>query len=109
MQGHIGINTHHHFLYIRKNSIDGINCHTIVYHFRLYETEYKPSQHGVCGITCNVNWPEPRDPNNVDDNDASETNLQFNLGWFLHPIAVDGNYPRIMREKIDTKSEVQGM
>ena len=79
-----------------------------MYHFRLYETEYKPSQQGVCGITCNVNWPEPRDPNNDDDNDASETNLQFNLGWFLHPIAVDGNYPSIMREKIDAKSEAQG-
>ena len=62
----------------------------------------------MCGITCNVNWPEPRDPNNDDDNDASETNLQFNLGWFLHPIAVDGNYPSIMREKIDAKSEAQG-
>ena len=62
----------------------------------------------MCGITCNVNWPEPRDPNNDDDNDASETNLQFNLGWFLHPIAVDGNYPSIMRKKIDAKSEAQG-
>ena len=62
----------------------------------------------MCGITCNVNWPEPRDPNNDDDNDASETNLQFNLGWFLHPIAVDGNYPSIMRDKIGAKSEAQG-
>ena len=86
----------------------GLHRRKIIYHFRLYENEYKPSQQGVCGITCNVNWPEPRDPNNDDDNDASETNLQFNLGWFLHPIAVDGNYPSIMREKIDTKSEAQG-
>ena len=74
---------------------------------RLYESEYKPTQGGVCGITCNVNWAEPRDPENPDDVEAHETNLQFNFGWFLHPIALDGKYPPIMRSQIDSKSEKQ--
>jgi len=76
--------------------------------YRLYESQYKPTQGGVCGITCNVNWAEPRDPSNPADVEASETNLQFNFGWYLHPIALDGKYPPIMRSQIDSKSEKQG-
>ena len=74
----------------------------------MYEQYFKPTQNGVCGITCNVNWAEPRDPLNAADVEASETSLQFNFGWFMHPIAVDGKYPEIMRSKIDAKSEKQG-
>ena len=80
----------------------------ITFLLRLYESEYKPTQGGVCGITCNVNWAEPRDPENPEDVEAHETNLQFNFGWFLHPIALDGKYPPIMRSKIDSKSKKQG-
>merc|ERR1712018_318666 len=77
--------------------------------YRLYESEYKPTQGGVCGITCNVNWAEPRDPSNPADVEAHETNLQFNFCWYLHPIALDGKYPPIMRSQIDSKSEKQGL
>ena len=76
---------------------------------RLYETKYKADQGGVCGITCNVNWAQPRDEANPDDLQASENNLQFNFGWYLHPIALDGKYPEYMRTQVDTKSAAQGM
>ena len=34
--------------------------------------------------------------------------MQFALGWFANPILIDGKYPAIMREKIDSKSSAQG-
>ena len=74
----------------------------------MYETVYKEQQGGECGITCNVNWAEPRDETNPADVEAHETNLQFNFGWYLHAIAIDGKYPPIMRTQIDRKSEEQG-
>ena len=40
--------------------------------------------------------------------DAVERYLQFNFGWFAHPIIKDGKYPKIMRQKIDSKSLKQG-
>ena len=74
----------------------------------MYESKYKAEQGGVCGITCNVNSAEPRDDTNPDDLAASENSLQFNFGWYLHPIAIDGKYPEYMRSQIDTKSARQG-
>ena len=88
-----------------------LKCITIFMVFtisRLYETKYKADQGGVCGITCNVNWAQPRDEANPDDLQASENNLQFNFGWYLHPIALDGKYPEYMRTQVDTKSAEQG-
>ena len=39
---------------------------------------------------------------------ASERVVQFALGWFAQPILVDGEYPQVMRDKIDRKSQEQG-
>ena len=74
----------------------------------MYESKYKEAQGGVCGITCNVNWAEPRDPSNPEDVQASDNSLQFGFGWFVHPIALDGKYPEYMRSQIDAKSAEQG-
>ena len=34
--------------------------------------------------------------------------MEFALGWFANPIFVNGQYPDIMREQVDRKSEQQG-
>ena len=34
--------------------------------------------------------------------------MAFQLGWYAHPIYVDGLYPPVMREKVDAKSAAQG-
>ena len=47
------------------------------------------------GITLNVNWGEPRDASNDDDLIASDNFMQFQLGWYAHPIFVDGKYPEV--------------
>jgi lactase-phlorizin hydrolase len=35
------------------------------------------------------------------DIDAAEREMQFNIGWFAHPILINGDYPQVM---IDTVS-----
>ena len=40
--------------------------------------------------------------------EASDRVIQFALGWFAQPILLTGDYPAVMREKIDAKSEAQG-
>jgi len=76
--------------------------------YRAYEQDFAAGQGGKCGITLNVNWAEPRDPDDDADVEASNTHLQFNLGWYAHAIFIDGKYPEVMRSKIDEKSEAQG-
>ena len=76
--------------------------------FRLYHEKFAAAQKGVIGITLNIHWAEPRDPTNSDDIEAAERYLQFNFGWFAHPILKDGKYPPVMREKINDKSKKQG-
>ena len=90
------------------NGVEHLNVFWVFTISRLYETKYKADQGGVCGITCNVNWAQPRDESNADDQQASENNLQFNFGWFLHPIVLNGKYPEYMRTQVDTKSAEQG-
>ena len=57
---------------------------------------------GQIGITLNTGWSEPLDPNDASDLEASETDMQFGLGWYAQPILMDGKYPTIMREKVRT-------
>jgi lactase-phlorizin hydrolase len=63
---------------------------------------------GRVGITLNVNWMEPEDPSDPNHVEASNIKLQFDFGWFARPILVDGQYPDVMREKVDSKSILQG-
>ena len=79
-----------------------------IYYQRLYHERFAEIQKGACGITLNIHWAEPKDPSKVEDLNAAQRYLQFNFGWFAHPILKDGKYPTIMREQIDNKSKRQG-
>ena len=68
--------------------------------YRVYENEFAATQNGQVGITLNTEWAEPEDPNDPTHVEAADTNMQFFLGWFMHPIYVDGGYPEVMREKV---------
>ncbi len=57
---------------------------------------------GRVGITLNVNWMEPEDPDDSSHHEASDTKLEFDFGWYAHPILIDGTYPDVMREKVPT-------
>jgi len=76
--------------------------------YRAYHMDFAADQGGKIGITLNINWMEPRDPTSEEDVAASDTLMAFQLGWYAHPIYVDGLYPPVMREKVDAKSAAQG-
>lgn len=57
------------------------------------------------GITADTSYPEPL---TREDHEASERALQFNVGWFMHPIfSKQGDYPKVMIERIAELSRQQ--
>ncbi|XP_034235648.1 myrosinase 1-like [Thrips palmi] len=78
--------------------------------YRLYETKYKQSQQGKVGFAANSDYFWPKDPNNADDVAAAQRWMQFNWGWFTHPVfSKEGNYPQDMIDYIDAASTKQGL
>ena len=72
--------------------------------YRLYKRDFARDQEGKVGISLNINWFEPLDVSDPSHVQAAETKLQFFGGWFGHPIFVNGDYPVVMREKIQPSS-----
>ena len=68
---------------------------------RLYQREFATTQNGKVGITLNIDWAEPANRKDGDHLEASNRAIQFQLGWFAHPIFINGAYPDVMRKKVD--------
>ncbi|XP_077866149.1 cytosolic beta-glucosidase-like [Saccoglossus kowalevskii] len=83
-----------------------IKAHAAAWH--TYDNEFRAKQGGIVGISLNCDWAEPYKRTNPVDVEASNRLLQFFIGWFAHPIFVDGDYPEIMKTRIDNKSRLQG-
>lgn len=64
---------------------------------------------GQYGITYSIGWAEPLDPFNLTHIEASERKLQFDAGWYLNPIYVNGDYPEVMKQKVAEKSRKQNL
>ncbi|XP_033746871.1 LOW QUALITY PROTEIN: uncharacterized protein LOC117332095 [Pecten maximus] len=77
--------------------------------YRVYDTDFRPSQKGKIGITLHVKWAEPKQTYNPFDVLASERYLDFNLGWFADPIFLTGQYPPVMKAQISMKSKLQNL
>ncbi|NWX39572.1 LPH hydrolase, partial [Steatornis caripensis] len=75
-----------------------LKAHAKVWH--LYNDKYRSQQQGKVGLVLNSDWAEPKTPTNSEDVRASERYLQFMLGWFAHPIFVNGDYPDILKAQI---------
>lgn len=60
------------------------------------------------GIVLNSDWAEPLDGESPQDLAATERFLHFMLGWFAHPIFVDGNYPTTLRAQIQQVNQQCG-
>ncbi|XP_010556967.1 PREDICTED: beta-glucosidase 33 [Tarenaya hassleriana] len=54
---------------------------------------------GKIGIVFNCPWFEAHDPQSESDHIDAIKSLEFNLGWFLHPLTY-GDYPQIMKETV---------
>ncbi|NXN10189.1 LPH hydrolase, partial [Indicator maculatus] len=80
-----------------------LKAHAKVWH--LYNDKYRSQQLGKVGLVLNSDWAEPKTPTNFEDLRASERYLQFMLGWFAHPIFVNGDYPDILKAQIQETNQ----
>ncbi|XP_053554224.1 lactase/phlorizin hydrolase [Bombina bombina] len=78
-----------------------LKSHAKAWH--LYNDKYRTKYSGKVGISLNSDWAEPASPTKSEDVKAAERYLHFMLGWFAHPILVNGDYPDILKEKIEQK------
>ncbi|KAM6460587.1 lactase/phlorizin hydrolase [Liasis olivaceus] len=76
-----------------------LKAHAQAWH--IYNRQYRPQQQGKVGIVLNSDWAEPKTPSLLQDVKAAERYLQFMLGWFAHPIYVNGDYPEILKSQIE--------
>ncbi|XP_030643500.1 lactase-phlorizin hydrolase-like [Chanos chanos] len=84
-----------------------LKAHAKAYH--TYDDKYRTSQGGLVSISLNADWVEPRNVDDPRDVVAADRALQFQLGWFAHPIFKNGDYPDAMKWQVSTKSELQGL
>jgi lactase-phlorizin hydrolase len=75
--------------------------------FRIYDAEFRPFQKGQMGITLNCDWSEPKNRSDPEHVAAKERSMHFRYGWWANPLT-RGEYPLIMRELVDAKSEAEG-
>ena len=55
---------------------------------------------GRCGITLNIQWFDPEDPNDPEHVAAANRAVTFQFGWFANPIFINGDYPEVMKQKV---------
>ncbi|XP_073702340.1 lactase/phlorizin hydrolase-like [Garra rufa] len=83
-----------------------LKSHAEAWH--IYNDNYRTLQGGKVGIALNSDWAEPMNPSSDQDVAAAERYLNFMLGWFAHPIFVDGDYPAVLKEQIEKKKDICG-
>ncbi|CAH1102471.1 unnamed protein product [Psylliodes chrysocephalus] len=82
-----------------------LKAHASVYH--LYDDSYRQIQKGKISIKLLGRWNEPATDCQTDI-EAAERRMQFEVGWFAHPIYI-GDYPQVMIDRIGELSELQGL
>ena len=76
--------------------------------WHVYDKEFRQSQNGKISIVLNADWYFPKKEEPIHLN-ACERARQFFLGWFAHPIFVDGDYPEMMKTLIAKHSRLEGL
>ncbi|ESR61776.1 hypothetical protein CICLE_v10015030mg [Citrus x clementina] len=75
--------------------------HQILAHaaaFSLYQRKYKDKQGGNIGLVVDCEWAEANS-DKIEDKSAAARRLDFQIGWYLHPIYY-GDYPEVMRNNL---------
>ncbi|CAH1103793.1 unnamed protein product [Psylliodes chrysocephalus] len=81
-------------------------AHAKVYH--LYDAEFRIMQKGKIGIAVNATWFEPGSFS-PEDIAAAERAREFKIGSIMNPIFhTDGNYPNVVRQRVDNASKAEG-
>uniref|UniRef100_A0A667YGB0 Lactase n=1 Tax=Myripristis murdjan TaxID=586833 RepID=A0A667YGB0_9TELE len=78
-----------------------LKSHAEAWH--VYNDKHRKKQGGKVGIALNSDWAEPMVASKPADVTAADRYLQFMLGWFAHPIFVDGDYPALLKTQIEQK------
>ncbi|CAH1230913.1 LCT [Branchiostoma lanceolatum] len=76
----------------------GDRAHTKAWH--TYDTTFRHLQGGKVGITLNLLWKEPRDPDLPADVEATDRALQIYSRWFAQPIFGNGEYPPVIQQTL---------
>ncbi|XP_046853586.1 cytosolic beta-glucosidase-like isoform X2 [Xenia sp. Carnegie-2017] len=76
--------------------------------WHVYDKEFRQSQKGKISIVLNADWYFPKKEEPIHLN-ACERARQFFLGWFAHPIFVNGDYPEMMKTLIAKHSRLEGL
>ncbi|XP_075037503.1 lactase/phlorizin hydrolase-like [Mixophyes fleayi] len=80
-----------------------LKAHAKAWH--VYSDTYRTLQQGQVGISLNSDWAEPKTPTDPEDVSAAERYLHFMLGWFAHPILVNGDYPEVLKAQVQQKHD----
>ncbi|XP_047004905.1 myrosinase 1-like [Schistocerca americana] len=76
--------------------------------YRLYDQHFRLKQRGNVGVTLDGAWYEPL-TNSKEDADASERQLQFEVGLWANPIfSLLGNFPKVVRQRVAANSKQEG-
>lgn len=81
-----------------------LKAHAKTYH--IYNKLFRANQGGKIGIVipCRGNFPA-----NLNDTESAMIAFQFDCGWMANPIfSKDGDYPKIMKERIYDNSILEG-
>nr|POF24384.1 isoform 3 of beta-glucosidase 11 [Quercus suber] len=68
---------------------------------RLYQKKYQDKQHGLIGLSINMQGFVPL-TDTKEDAIATQRAYAFNYGWFLNPL-VFGDYPNIMKQNMGAR------
>ncbi|KAG7566346.1 Glycoside hydrolase family 1 [Arabidopsis suecica] len=82
-----------------------VSHHTLLAHAAAVE-EFrkckKTSHDGQIGIVLSPRWFEPYHSDSIDDKEAAERALAFEIGWHLDPV-IHGDYPEIVKKYAGNK------
>lgn len=71
--------------------------------YNVYKEHFRQDQRGMIGITLDSRFYFPKNPSDVD---VVNRAMNFELGWFAHPIySKSGGYPQVMIDEINERSE----
>ncbi|XP_045170848.2 lactase/phlorizin hydrolase-like [Mercenaria mercenaria] len=75
-----------------------MRAHTRAYH--AYKNDFASSKNGDIGIVLDTDWiVQATDA----DAEAASRAMQFSIGWFAEPIFGNGNYPEVMKTRLQER------
>ena len=61
---------------------------------------------GCVSIPLTFDWSDPQEIGDDEHEEAADRAVEWSVGWFAHPIFVDGDYPLSMQESLGKKLPV---